>query len=125
MDANEGIMMVAKGKNESSLYTTHVSIYKMEVNAIEKISIELWHNRLGHMSKKGMQILAKMSLLPGTEGTTLETCDDCLAGKKHRLSFKRSSHSTKSNALDFVYSDLCGPMKVKTLGGALFSHICT
>jgi len=92
----------------------------MEVNAIEKISTELWHNRLGHMSEKGMQILAKKSLLPGKEGTTLETCDDCLAGKQHQISFKRSSHSTKSNVLDVAYSDLCGPMKVKTLGGALY-----
>jgi len=92
----------------------------MEVNAIEKISTELWHNRLGHMSEKDMQILAKKSLLPGKEGTTLETCDDCLAGKQHQISFKRSSHSTKSNVLDVAYSDLCGPMKVKTLGGALY-----
>jgi len=93
----------------------------MEVNAIEKkISTELWHNRLGHMSEKGMQVLTKKSLLPGIEGTTLETCDDCLAGKQYRISFKRPSHSTKSNVLDIVYSDLCGRMKVKTLGGALY-----
>ena len=93
----------------------------MEVNAIEKkISTELWHNRLGHMSEKGMQVLTKKSLLPGIEGTTLETCDDCLAGKQYRISFKRPSHSTKSNVLDIVYSDLCGRMKVKTLSGALY-----
>ena len=91
----------------------------MEVNTIEKISTELWHNSLSHMSEKGMKILEKKPLLPGIEDTTLETCDDCLAGKQHRISFKRSSHFTKSYVLD-VYSDLCGPMKVKTLGGALY-----
>jgi len=55
---------------------------------------------------------------------TLETCDDCLVGKQHRISFKRYSHSTKSNVCDVVYSDLCGPMKVKTLGGALYFLTC-
>jgi len=43
-----------------------------------------------------------------------------LAGKQQRISFKWFSHSTKSNLLDIVYSDLCGPMKVKTLGNALY-----
>ena len=69
MEANQGITDCYK-----RFYTLHASIRKMEVNAIEKkISTELWHNRLGYMSEKGM------SLLPGIEGTTLETCDDCLA----------------------------------------------
>jgi len=108
----KGSLIVAKGKKKSSFYTLHASICKMEVNAIEKkISTELWHNQLGHMSEKGMQILAKKSLLSGVEGTILETCDDCLAGKQHQISFKRSSHSTKSNR--YLYSDLCGPLKSK------------
>jgi len=34
-------------------------------------------------AKKGMKILAEKSLLSSIEGTTLETCDDCLAGKQY------------------------------------------
>ncbi|KAG5521367.1 hypothetical protein RHGRI_033809 [Rhododendron griersonianum] len=38
---------------------------KGEVNAIgDEASTELWHKRLGHMSEKGMQILARKALLP-------------------------------------------------------------
>jgi len=41
----KGSLIIAKRKKESSLYTLHASICKMEVNAIEKkISIEVWHN---------------------------------------------------------------------------------
>ncbi|MGV7994881.1 hypothetical protein PJP12_29880, partial [Mycobacterium kansasii] len=54
-------------------------------------------------------------------GTPLKTCLDCLLGKQHRVSFiKTASHVNKEHALDLVYSYVCGPMRTKTLGGALY-----
>lgn len=43
-------------------------------------------------------------------------------GKQHRVSFKKSTQ-TKKEVLELVYSDVCGPMKVKKLGG--FSYFVT
>ena len=49
----------------------------------------------------------------------LEKCEHCLAGKLNRVSFKSYPTSIKTELLELVHSDLCGPMKTKTLGGAV------
>ena len=43
-----------------------------------------------------------------------------MAGKQNRVSFKSYPPSRKTELLELVHSDLCGPMKTKTLGGALY-----
>ena len=68
------------------------------------------------MSEKELQILAKKALIPFSKGTSLDPCDYCLFGKHHRVSFAKSS-KRKSNILDLVYSDVCGPFEVESLGG--------
>jgi hypothetical protein len=66
--------------------------------------------------RKGLQILAKMSLIPVDKGKALTPCEHCLFGKQHRVSFATSSQN-KSTVLERVYSDVCGPIEVPTLGG--------
>ena len=41
-------------------------------------------------------------------------------GKQNRVSFKSYPPSRKTELLELVHSDLCGPTKTKTLGGALY-----
>jgi len=48
----KGSMVVAKGKKTGSLYTMQADLIKEEVNAVEDSSVDLWHMRLGHLSKK-------------------------------------------------------------------------
>ena len=43
-----------------------------------------------------------------------------MAGKQNRVSFKTYPPLRKTELLELVHSDLCGPMKTKTLGGALY-----
>ena len=47
---------------------------------------------------------------------SLKTCDYCLFGKQHRVYFHTPS-TRKPNVLDLVYSDVCGPIDVESLGG--------
>ena len=42
-----------------------------------------WHNRLGHISEKGLQILSKRGLLEGDQITNLEFCETCVLRKQH------------------------------------------
>ena len=52
------------------------------INTVDDDStIELWHNRLGHMSEKGLMILAKKNLLSSMKKGPLMRCAYCLAGK--------------------------------------------
>lgn len=44
----------------------------------------------------------------------------CLASKQDKVAFKTFSLARKSNVLDLIYSDVCGPLKIKTLGGASY-----
>ena len=87
------------------------------LNAVEdESSRNLWHKRLAHMSEKGLHILAKNSLIPFAKGTVFNPCDYCLFGKHHRVSF-HTSGKKKNNLLELVFSDVCGPIEVESLGG--------
>jgi len=50
----------------------------------------------------------------------LEKCSHCMAGKQTRVSFKKHPPSRKSELLELVHSDVCGPLKVRSFSGALY-----
>ena len=107
----KGLLVFARGKICCTLYKIQVKLCRDMVNAAQDDSTpDLWDKRLAHMSEKGLQILAKKSLIPFAKGIPLNSCDYYLFGKQHRVSFCRSS-TRKSNVLDLVYSDVCGPMR--------------
>ena len=44
---------------------TQVKVCRGQLNAVDDdTSPNLWHRRLAHVSKKGLQLLAKQSLIP-------------------------------------------------------------
>jgi hypothetical protein len=71
------------------------------------------HRRLGHMSEKGMEILMKRELIPFGDK---EFCEHCVYGKHHKRSFK----ATSKGILDYIHSDLWGPSRTKSCGGASY-----
>ncbi|CAA0805812.1 Uncharacterized mitochondrial protein AtMg00300 [Striga hermonthica] len=61
----KGSLIVARGQKYSSLYVMNVKIVDPMINAVDdERTVELWHNRLSHMSEKGLIVLAKKNLLP-------------------------------------------------------------
>uniref|UniRef100_A0A2N9HS85 Integrase catalytic domain-containing protein n=1 Tax=Fagus sylvatica TaxID=28930 RepID=A0A2N9HS85_FAGSY len=61
----KGSLVFARGKICCTLYKTQVKLCRDVVNATQDDSTpDLWHRRLAHMSEKGLQILAKKSLIP-------------------------------------------------------------
>ena len=55
---------VAKGNKSSSLYLMQARVIDSSINAVnDDGTIELWHNKLDHMSEKGLMILVKKNLL--------------------------------------------------------------
>lgn len=117
----KGSLIVARGEKRCGLYWTTSSTCANMVNAVkdDKSSI-LWHKRVSHIIEKGLNVLAKKKLLSDCKGAKLEKYEHCLAGKQNRVSFKSNPPSRKTELLELVHSDLCGPMKTKTLWGALY-----
>ena len=112
----KGSLVVEKGEACCTLYKTQGKVCNDELHVIEGTSLELWHKRLGHMSKKGLQVLTRKSLIPLAKNESLSSCNHCLVGKQHKVSFSSRSKK-KLEKLEFIYSDVCGPMDVETLGG--------
>ena len=103
----KGNLIVARAKKQTSLYVMQARVCIGEANIVDDLSINLWHQRLGHMNTKGMQILAKKNLLPDITGMNMKSCVDCLAGKQHRVAFRTRPPSRRKNVLDLVHTDVC------------------
>ena len=50
----------------------------------------------------------------------LSTCETCIMGKQTAKPFPKVSDSKSEDLLDLVHSDVCGPMRTKSLGGASY-----
>ena len=109
-------MVIARGEVCCMLYKNQGKICKNWLNVVAASLLSLWHMRLGHMSEKGLQILAKKNSIPFDKGTLLGPCDYCLLRKQHRVSFK-SKFIKKLEILKLIYYDVCGPREVESLGG--------
>ena len=72
------------------------------------------------MSEMGITCLAKKNLLDGMKLKKVKRCVNCLAEKQKRVPFNSHPPSRKSELLDLVHSDLCGPFKMKSKGGVLY-----
>ena len=115
----KGSLTIARGKKVGSLYVMQAKLCKGEVN-ISTDDMNTCHKRLGHISEKGLHILAQKQLLPDVKGKPLHSCAHCLAGKQHRVAFQRSSPPTRrKNILDLVHTDVCS-MSERSIGGALY-----
>lgn len=62
----KGSLIMAWGKKEGSLYVMQAKLCKGEINATN--DLEIWHKRLGHISEKGLHMLAWKHLLPDVKG---------------------------------------------------------
>ncbi|GAA0145953.1 hypothetical protein LIER_06020 [Lithospermum erythrorhizon] len=110
--------LIVQGVKEGTLYRSRLVALNNAVHVVEP-KIDLWHNRLGHMSGKGLKILSKRDLIPRFEDTHVSSCTHCLMGKQHRVSFNKSAQR-KGKVLELIYSDVCGFMETRTLGGCSY-----
>ena len=81
----------------------------------------LWHQRLGHIGEKGLQILHGKGMVEGMNNSSLDFdfCENCVYGKQNRVSFPSSGKRTK-HILELVHSDVFGPVKVASLGKSVY-----
>ncbi|KOM47898.1 hypothetical protein LR48_Vigan07g160200 [Vigna angularis] len=108
-------MTIAREKNNGTLYKTARACHLIAVATNE--SPNLWHQRLGHMSEKGMKVMHSKGKLPGLQSVKIDMCEDCILGKKKRVSFQTSRRTPKKERLELIHSDVWGPTTVPSVGG--------
>jgi transposase InsO family protein len=82
----------------------------------------LWHRRLGHINFDNLVKISKLGVvrnLPKIIKPSNSICKHRQLGKQTRTSFKTKEHSS-SKPLELVHTDLCGPMRTKSLQGYFY-----
>ena len=82
-----------------------------------------WHRRLGHLSESSLQELGKIKMADGFDYDPRKKIDfwkSCMEGKIHRPLFPTDGGKRSTESLGLVHSDVCGPLNVKSLGGAKY-----
>ena len=108
-------MIVARGKKSGTLYMTAEACCSITIAAGNETP-NLWHQRLGHMSEKGMNIMHSKGKLPGLQSIEMDMCEDCILGKQKRVSFQTSYRIPKKERLELIHSDVWGPTTISSIG---------
>ncbi|GKA61838.1 retrovirus-related pol polyprotein from transposon TNT 1-94 [Tanacetum coccineum] len=116
----KGSLMVLSGSmKENYVYSLvgWAELGEASVGIQEKeILTEVWHKRLGHISKIGLHELERREVLGNKGLGKLEFFENCVFGKSTRVSFGGGQHTTEG-VIDYVHADLWGPSQVESMSG--------
>ena len=71
------------------------------------------------MFQSAMKVLSRSGYLPAFNFQDFSVCEHCLFGKQTQSTHKKGS-TRKTERLQLVHSDVCGPMPMASMGGALY-----
>ena len=84
LKVSKGALVVMKAHITRNIYKlvgrTQVNDITLVYEEVSK-STQLWHQYLGHMSEKGLQVLMNCKLLPNLKSLNLMFCRYCVFGK--------------------------------------------
>ena len=72
--------MIVSEKNECLGIV--VAVEQGEQTVVVDFDTGLWHNRLGHMSEKGMKVIHSKQVLLGMKCVNMDFCESYVYGKK-------------------------------------------
>ena len=81
MKISKGILVFMKENGVGNLYKLEgrTKIDQATVASVDAADFtRLWHQRLGHISKRGMKVLADRKLLPSLKSVDLKFCEHCV-----------------------------------------------
>lgn len=127
--SRDGLLEMTAARVGRDLYLLDINIIDSSSTAYVsqpfQSSLQEWHKRLAHLNYRMIIKMAKSGSVTGLhlpDGTLPPTahCHDCAVGKMTRSSFSSSISPREARIGSLVHSDVCGPMQVKSLGGALY-----
>ena len=87
------------------LYMTFGSEASISV-ALSKLDAGVWHQRLRHMSEKGMKIMLSKDKMSGLKCIDLNFCEECVYGKHKKVSFSKVRKTVKAKKMELVHIDI-------------------
>jgi hypothetical protein len=79
--------------------------------------VMLWHQRLGHIREKGLQLLHGKGMVEGMSKFSLDFdfCEHCIYGNKNWVRFP-SGATRAEGILQLVHKNVFGPVSIPSLG---------
>eukprot|EP00112_Aurelia_sp_Birch-Aquarium-sp1_P025965 Seg893.2 transcript_id=Seg893.2/GoldUCD/mRNA.D3Y31 product="Retrovirus-related Pol polyprotein from transposon TNT 1-94" pseudo=true protein_id=Seg893.2/GoldUCD/D3Y31 len=121
---NDNGNIMGSGKKDGKLFvldSVPLSKSLHEANsAVDEKSLQLWHQRFGHLGVKNLKLLHDQKLVDGlklNDSEDMKFCEGCAKGKQKRNSFPKGQATRATVLLEIVQSDVCGPMQTTSLGG--------
>ena len=124
-NATSTIEAVALRSNARGLYKLQTESPKKDLDVLSlqlRPHAVLWHRRLGHFHAKGMTRMINFGAvtgLPQFQAST-STCSSCQLGKHARTKIPKQATFHATKILELVHSDVCGPFKIRSIGGARY-----
>lgn len=118
IDNNDKIHM--RADRVGNLYHVRMSHNSVNNVAVTKNSLDVWHQRLGHLNERDLKDMAKRGLVHGLtfkDDEKLSECEICISEKQTCTPFPRKSEDRTNELLEIVHSDVCGPMNHQSYGG--------
>ncbi|KAK2444948.1 putative mitochondrial protein [Trifolium repens] len=125
-DQGEILMRGGRSKDNCYLWVSHEEIQQGKCLLGKEDEVQLWHQKLGHLSLSGMKKVVTAEAIRGlpklkiTEGSI---CGKCQIGKQTRMSHPMLEHQVTSRTLELLHMDLMGPMQVESLGGKRYAFV--
>ena len=120
--SKNGLVLV-EGEKIDGLYVVKVMSDKScPVQESTGDMIELWHKRFGHLNVASLRNLKMKNMVVGIPnlGSGNIKCETCIRGKQTRDPFAVKTTKSSSQILELIHSDMCGPMKVESIGMKLY-----
>jgi hypothetical protein len=116
-------VVVAEARRDKNLYLLNVKVNKDTTHIANSLDegAMLWHERLGHLNMARLKDLdAMVNGMNLKEVPLYHVCEAYIEGKHQRTSFPKDETTRASKLLELVHSDVCGPMKTTSHGGARY-----
>ena len=116
-------LVLFKAEKKYNLYVCRAEPILDCVNAIIDDKSVLWHNWLGHISNKGLDVLHRNGHFGNDCVSSVPLCESCVLDKQRKVKFPVSSYPNLSmctDMLECVHADIWGPFSVPTHGGKVY-----
>ena len=89
--------------------------------AMRAESADRWHQRMGHINRKSMDVLRRMTGSGVDYNGDIQACDVCAVGKSKQQARPKQAAYDVQHAFYLITVDLMGHIKPAALGG--YGHV--